>query len=111
MRSKGRRFADLKSRISVQDVLLFVRNTGDMYIIIDFPDIQFATPGFIDEFYNTFIKDGRAFPVILANLPEDTAYMPKIVSTTQDNPKQIETAGEVTCCTSLEELQRILASI
>ena len=102
---------DLKSRIAVQDVLLFVRNTGEVEVAIDFTGVQFATRSFIDEFYNTFVCDGCEFKVSLLNVPEDIDYMLKVVSTTQHKPKKIETAGEVTYCTSIEELKSCLASI
>ena len=102
---------DLKSRIAVQDVLLFVKNTGTSDVTIDFTGVQFATRSFMDEFYNAFVKEGCEFPVSLVNVPEDIAYMLKVVSNTQNKPKQMETAGEVTFCTSLEELKQCLASV
>jgi len=100
---------DLKSRVAVQDVLTFLNNSEDKDITIDFSKVKFATRSFIDEFYNAFIKDGCAFPVILQNVPEDIAYMIKVVSTTQNKPKQVERAGNVTYCTTLEELKKCLA--
>lgn len=102
---------DLKSRVAVQDVLLFAKNTGDKDVTVDFSNVLFATRSFMDEFYNTFVKVNCEFPVSLTGLSDDMAYMLKVVSTTQDKPKKMETAGEVTYCTSMEELQRCLATI
>lgn len=102
---------DLKSRIAVQDLLLFVRNTGESKVTIDFSGVQFATRSFIDEFYNTFVCNGCEFKVSLSNVPGDIDYMLKVVSKTQNKPKQVETAGEVTYCTSIDELKSCLASI
>jgi len=41
---------DLRSRSSVADLLLFIKNTGESSFIIDFSDVQFVTRSFIDEF-------------------------------------------------------------
>jgi len=102
---------DLKSRLAVNDVLTYVKNTGDDDIVLDFSRVQFATRSFMDEFYNTFVKPGCVFHVSLVGMPGDIAYMLKVVSTTQTKAKHMESVGEVTYCTSLEELNQCLASI
>ena len=102
---------DLKSRITVQDILLFARNTGEDEITFDFSKVKFATRSFIDEFYNTFIKEGCEFPTLISGTPEDIAYIFKVVSTTQNKPKTFEKAGDVTYCTTLEEFTNCLATI
>ena len=102
---------DLKSRVTVQDILLYARNTGEAEITFDFSKVKFATRSFIDEFYNTFIKNDCEFPACLSGVPEDIAYIFKVVSTTQNKPKSLEKAGDVTYCTSLEEFTDCLATI
>ena len=42
--------------------------------------MQFATSGYMDEFYNAFVKEGCEFPVSLVNVPENIAYILKVVS-------------------------------
>ena len=102
---------DLKSRVAVQDLLLFAKNTGEAEVTFDFSKVKFATRSFIDEFYNVFVKDGCEFPAQLTNVPEDIAYIIKVVSTTQNKPKHFEKAGNVTYCATVEEFINCLASL
>lgn len=102
---------DLKSRVAVRDVLDFVINADDNDITFDFSKVQFATRSFIDEFYNVFVKDGCEFPATLVGVPDDIGYMLKVVSTTQNKPKRMESAGNVTYCTTLDELKQCLATL
>ena len=102
---------DLKSRITVQDILLYAKNTGENEVTFDFSRVKFATRSFIDEFYNIFIKDGCEFPAMTSGVPEDIAYILKVVSTTQNKPKTFEKAGDVTYCTTLEEFTNCLETI
>lgn len=99
---------DLKSRVAVQDVLGFVKNTGDCDVTLDFSKVQFATRSFVDEFYNTFVKEDCEFPVILSGVPEDIAYMFQVVSSTQNKPKKMESVGNVSYCFTMPELKRCL---
>jgi len=102
---------DLKSRLLVHDILIFLRNTGEESVTLDFSNVKFATRSFMDEFYNTFVKQDCEYKVSLVGMPEDIEYMLKVVGNTQNKPKQIESVGEVTYCTSIEELRQCLASI
>ena len=45
---------ELRSRNRVADLLLFVKNTQEKEIVLDFRNVKFATRSFIDEFYNSF---------------------------------------------------------
>jgi len=102
---------DLKSRLLVHDILAFLRNTGESVVTIDFGNVKFATRSFMDEFYNTFVKPGCEYKVSIIGMPEDIKYMLEVVGKTQNKPKQMESAGEVTYCTSVEEMRQCLASI
>ena len=63
---------DLRSRSSVADLLLFMKNTGESSFIIDFSDVQFVTRSFMDEFYNGVIKPTcPGFRVRLEQVPTD----------------------------------------
>ncbi len=45
---------DLKSRSRANDLLLFIKNSNESEVTIDFRNVMFATRSFIDEFYNLF---------------------------------------------------------
>lgn len=76
---------DLKSRMRAQDLKLYIENGGANAVEIDFRNVKFATRGFIDEFYNLFLKtpEANAFRVELINVPADIKAMLDAVSRTQ----------------------------
>ena len=64
---------DLKSRSTVADLLLYVLNSNEQEIQIDFAKVLFATRSFMDEYYNTFVNDHgklNGIKVESINLPE-----------------------------------------
>lgn len=78
---------DLKSRMRVRDLSLFLQNSVEDSFALDFKDVKFATRSFIDEFYNLFLKDPGVnhFTIELVNVPEDIKAMLDAVSRTQVN--------------------------
>lgn len=81
---------DLKSRSTVEDLLLYVQNTHEQEVEIDFSKVLFATRSFMDEYYNTFINDHgklNGIRVKTVNLPEDIQFMLNAVSQTQTGKK------------------------
>jgi hypothetical protein len=82
---------DLKSRSTVGDLKLYVNNLNDNKIHIDFSDVQFATRSFIDEFYNSFIKNQDKEPnikIALDNISYDIQAIFDAVSKTQKGQKK-----------------------
>lgn len=82
---------DLKSRMRVQDLRLFIENSDVKDVVLDFKGVKFATRSFIDEFYNIFLKDSTLnnFKVDLINVPSDIKAMLDSVSRTQVSAKVI----------------------
>ena len=81
---------DLKSRSTVADLLLYVLNSNEQEIQIDFSRVLFATRSFMDEYYNTFVNDHgfvNGIKVESINLPECIQYMLNLVSQTQTGNK------------------------
>lgn len=96
---------DLKSRVRVHDLKLFIENSGDKDVVLDFSKVKFATRSFMDEFYNVFMKNPvmNSFTVTLTNIPEDINLMLESVSKTQTKAKVIPTTTRTTSFSSLEE--------
>ena len=82
---------DLKSRTSAQNLDLFIRKSGEESVVLDFTNVKFATRGFMDEFYNRFIKNSDLLPYHLeiVNIPKDINRILEIVSNTQSRPNRI----------------------
>lgn len=80
---------DLKSRKRVHDLDLFIRNSGEDVVVMNFSNVKFATRSFIDEFYNLFLKDPDGLPycVEITNVPEDIDTILETVSRTQTRTK------------------------
>ena len=76
---------DLKSRMRAQDLRLYIQNSGEDAVVLDFRNVKFATRSFIDEFYNLFLRtpDANSFSVEIINMPEDIKAMLDVVSRTQ----------------------------
>ena len=71
------------------DLRLFIENTQEDNVVLDFYNVKFATRSFIDEFYNVFLKDQNAPPVKveITNIPEDINIIIESVSHTQTRTK------------------------
>ena len=82
---------DLKSRARVHDLELFIQNSGEDVVVLDFCNVQFATRSFVDEFYNLFLKspENLTFRVEITNVPEDINTILESVSRTQTRAKVI----------------------
>ena len=82
---------DLKSRLRVNDLRLFIENSQENDVVLDFSNVKFATRSFIDEFYNVFIKNVGVLPfkVKIDNVPEDINRMLESVSHTQTRVKTV----------------------
>ena len=82
---------DLKSRMRARDLELFIRNSGEDAVVLDFSNVKFATRSFIDEFYNLFLKAPGNLPyrVEITNVPEDINTILETVSRTQIRAKVI----------------------
>jgi hypothetical protein len=82
---------DLKSRLRVNDLKLFIENTQEDCVVLDFSNVKFATRSFIDEFYNVFLKtpDSLKVKVDITNVPEDISKIFEMVSHTQTKAKTI----------------------
>ena len=76
---------DLKSRMRAQDLRLYIQNSDEDAVALDFRNVKFATRSFIDEFYNLFVRtpDANSFSVEIINMPEDIKAMLDVVSRTQ----------------------------
>ena len=76
---------ELKTRVRVNDLRLYVENTREDVVVIDFRNVKFATRSFIDEFYNVFLKTPDSLPIRIeiTNVPEDIKRMFDSVSHTQ----------------------------
>lgn len=88
---------DLKSRSRANDLMLFIKNSEESDVAIDFGNVKFATRSFIDEFYNIFLKDSESLPFHLeiTNVPEDIQAMISAVSKTQTKAKTIRATSKV----------------
>lgn len=82
---------DLKSRNCARDLALYMSNTGEETVTVDFSNVKFATRSFMDEFYNLFLKDSvdRPYRVEITNLPEDINAILESVSRVRTKAKII----------------------
>lgn len=103
---------DLKSRCSVNDLRLFIENSQEDAVALDFNNVKFATRSFIDEFYNVFMKTPESLPfkVEITNVPEDINMIFESVSHTQTRAKTIPAHTPVLSFNTADELIRYLSS-
>lgn len=101
---------DLKSRARVHDLELFIQNSGEDVIVLDFSNVQFATRSFIDELYNILLKDPKSHPfrIEITNVPEDINAILEAVSRTQVRTKVIPSRIPVKSFHSVDELVQYL---
>lgn len=97
---------DLKSRLRAQDLKLFIENSGEDTVVLDFNNVKFATRSFIDEFYNLFLKNPSAHPyrVEITNVPEDINTILEAVSRTQTTAKVIPSQTPEVSFSSVDDL-------
>lgn len=103
---------DLKSRLRVNDLRLFIENSQEDAVILDFSNVKFATRSFIDEFYNVFMKNASAlaYRVTITNVPEDINKILESVSHTQTRFKTIPAQIPERSFKTADELIRYLSS-
>ncbi|WP_289773714.1 hypothetical protein [Phocaeicola sartorii] len=104
---------DLKSRSRANDLLLYVQNSGESEVTIDFSNVMFATRSFIDEFYNLFMKDVSSLPfkVEITNVPEDIQAMINSVSKTQTKVKTIRPTSNVAIFENVDDLLKYMKTV
>lgn len=104
---------DLKSRSRAHDLMLFVKNSNESEVILDFIKVMFATRSFIDEFYNLFLKDASSLPfkVEITNVPEDIQAMLTSVSKTQTKVKTIRPTSRVDVFDNMDDLLKFMRTI
>ena len=104
---------DLKSRTRVHDLDLFIRNSGEEDVVLDFSNVQFATRSFIDEFYNLFLKNSNELPyrVQITNMPEDINTILETVSHSQSGVKVIPSHIPERKFSDVKELIQFLSSV
>ncbi len=64
---------DLISRPLADDFYNYVKNSGEVKVIIDFSGVHFVTRSFMDEFYVKFKGWIKTSKVELVNMPQDVA--------------------------------------
>ena len=103
---------DLKSRLRVNDLRLFIENSQEDVVVLDFSNVKFATRSFIDEFYNVFLKNPGSLPfkVEITNVPEDINMIFESVSHTQTRAKTIPAHTPVRSFRTTDELIKYLSS-
>lgn len=103
---------DLKSRIVVRDLNLYIHNLGLAEVIVDFSNVKFATRSFIDEFYNTFLKPkDEKTKVTLVNVSSDLQALFVAVKSTQKRPKPIDNSGSVVYLDSISEIKKFFSNL
>lgn len=104
---------DLKSRMWARDLDLFIRNSGEDVVVLDFSNVKFANRSFIDEFYNLFLKDpdGLPYRVEITNVPEDINTILETVSLTQTRTKVIPSHTPECMFKDVDELIQFLGSV
>lgn len=104
---------DLKSRMRAKDLDLFIRNSGEEAVVLDFCNVKFATRSFIDEFYNLFLKNPDSLPyrVEITNLPEDINTILETVSRTQTRAKVIPSHTPERSFKDVNDLLNFLSSV
>lgn len=97
--------SDLKSRVRAKDLRLFIENSGEKDVCLEFSKVKFATRSFIDEFYNLFLKnpEQNPFNLSITQVPEDIGLMLESVSHTQTRVKTIPASASITQFQSVEE--------
>ena len=103
---------DLKSRFKVNDLRLLIENSQEEEVMVDFSNVKFATRGFIEEFYNVFMKspDSLPFRLVVTNVPEDINKIFESVSHTQTKVKTIPSDTQEFSFQTVDELIQYLSS-
>lgn len=103
--------AELKSRYAVNDLLLYIQNTGSESVVVDFAGVKFATRSFVDEYYNVIMKSQSSIKIETVNIPEDIQVVFDIVQRTQNKPKDINLDATVIKCKTFADVQRVFGAL
>lgn len=102
---------DLKSRLAVNDLRLYIENTGSESVVIDFAGVKFATRSFVDEYYNVIMKNQSSIKIETINIPEDIQTIFDVVQRTQHKEKGIKLDATVVKCKTFADLQRVFSTL
>lgn len=103
--------ADLKSRYAVNDLLLYIQNTGSESVVVDFAGVKFATRSFVDEYYNVIMKNQSSIKIETINIPEDIQVIFDVVQRTQHKEKYIKLDATVVKCKTFADVQRVFGTL
>lgn len=102
---------NLKSRSLVHDLSLFIINSGEKDVVIDFSDVQFATRSFVDEFYNVFIKRGLdGVNVSIIGVPDFITVIFDAVEHPKKSNRVVSTKQNVKTFNSVDEMKRYFSN-
>lgn len=63
---------DIKSRLAVNDWLMYIQNTGSKSVVVDFASVEFATRSFVDGYYNVIMNHSSSdIEIKTVNIPDD----------------------------------------
>ena len=103
--------ADLKSRYAVNDLLLYIQNTGSESVVVDFAGVKFATRSFVDEYYNIIMQHQSDIMIETMNIPEDIQMIFDAVQRTQHKEKEIKLDATVVKCKTFADIQKVFGSL
>lgn len=96
----------------IGDLALYITNTGAQSVVVDFGKVQFVTRSFVDEFYNTFIKQApTGVQVELSNVSEDIQAVFEAVKSTQTKKKPVANTGSVRSFDTISQLRDFLSGL
>ena len=102
----------LKSRYAVNDLLLYIENTGSESVVVDFAGVKFATRSFVDEYYNAIMKrTSTSVKIETVNIPEDIQAIFDAVQRTQHKEKEIKLDATVVKCKTFADVQRVFGTL
>lgn len=103
---------DLKSRYAVNDLLLYIENTGSESVVVDFSGVKFATRSFVDEYYNVIMKNqSSSVQIETVNIPEDIQAIFDAVQRTQHKEKDVKLDATVVKCKTFADVQRVFGTL
>ena len=102
---------DLKSRLAVNDLLLYIENTESDCVVVDFAGVKFATRSFVDEYYNVIMKNQSSIKIETINIPEDIQTIFDVVQRTQHKEKDVKLDATVVKCKTFADFQRVFRTL
>lgn len=103
---------DLKSRLAVKDLLMYIQNTNSKSVVVDFAKVEFATRSFIDEYYNVIMNHSFSdIEIQTVNIPDDIQMIFDAVKRTQHKEKSIKLDATVIKCKTFADVQKVFSSL